>query len=138
MNINNEATSIMHFGSVDAYREQINHDPAAIFKEARQATDFDFVLEVRNILINAGASAEQITAYDTAKIIADAQSMRPDAQRHLINRFFRTQMLSLREVDSIVVRTYLIDAGEYSDWIRLFKDSVVPFLIRNSLPKVLF
>lgn len=138
MNINNEATSIMNFGSVDAYRQQVNHDPSAIFREPRQAGDFDFVTEVRNILIASGAGAEQVTAFDTAKIIIDAQAMRPDAQRHLINRFFRTQMLALREVDSIVVRTYLIDAGEYSDWIRLFKDSVVPFLIRNSLPKVLF
>lgn len=136
----NEATSIMNFGTADVYRKQVEQqqDPAAIFKAPREPGDFDFIAEVRGLLIMNGVTTDCLQAFDTARLIQDATHMRPDAQRHLVNRFFRGQILSIRDTDTIAVRTCLIDSGEYSDWMRLFKESVVPFLIQNSLPRQLF
>lgn len=136
----NEATSIMNFGTADVYRskQQQQQDPAAIFKAPREPGDFDFISEIRGLLIISGVTNECLEAFDSSKLIQDAVHMRPDAQRHLVNRFFRGQILSIRDFDTIGVRTCLIDGGEYSDWMRLFKESVVPFLIQNSLPKTLF
>lgn len=136
----NEASSIMSFGTAEVYRERLaqEQDPTAMFKAPREPGDFDFIAEIRTLLVINNASNECLQAFDTSRLIQDAVHMRPDAQRHLVNRFFRGQILSIRDVDTIGVRTCLIDGGEYSDWMRLFKDSVVPFLIQNSLPKVLF
>lgn len=139
----NEATSILLHGSVTPFAQQAAehqaiNNPELLFKEARLPDDYCFVTHIQTVMVTRGFSPETQTNFAEAKIVIDARQMRPIAQRVLMNRFFRTQMLSVRECDSINERSCLIDNGEYQDWMRLFEETVVPFLIQNCLPKKLF
>lgn len=139
----NEATSILLHGSTAPFAQQTAEHQAAdnpelLFREARQPQDYCFVTNIQNVMLSRGFSPECQTNFAEAKIVIDAREMRPIAQRVLMNRYFRTQMLSVREQDSINERSCLIDNGEFQDWMRLFEETVVPFLIQNCLPKKLF
>ncbi len=140
MLIPNEAASIMAHGSVTPYinQQQYGTDAEALFHKQRADGDFDFISEIINIFNAGGFSPQAIDAFRNNKIVIDASVMVPEAQRHLMNRYFRSQMLSVRTADSINARGCLIDGGEYKDWIALFKDHIVPFLLQNSLPTKLF
>lgn len=131
----NQATSILVTGSTDAFEKQKQQLTPENFDHTRRDGDFDLVGATRAVLQNAGIDT---TAYDNSRIIQDASSLRPQAQRHLLNRFFRHQLMSVTNVNSIEERTNLIEDGEFEDWLRLFTNSVVPFLVTHSLPKNLF
>lgn len=53
-----------------------------------------------------------------------------NVQRFLINRYWR-QEIGLYPENTINVRSYLIDQGEFSDWLRLFEEGVVQCVLRN-------
>lgn len=102
----------------------------------RQPTDIDLVAEVRQSLISAGLSHEVIQAYDNNHYILDASNRTPEVQRHLLNRFWNLQLLSCPSV-SIDERYCLIPNGSVVDWLRLFRERVLPFAIANRLPVIL-
>lgn len=131
----NQATSILSTGSTEAYDKQREALTPQNFDHTRKEGDFDLIGAVRGILEGAGID---VSAYDNSRIVQDAGALRPEAQRHLLNRFFRNQIMTVTTVNSIEERTNLIEDGEISDWIRLFTNSVVPFLVTHSLPKNLF
>lgn len=131
----NQATSILSTGSTEAFEKQRNALTPENFEHTRKEGDFDLISAVRGILQNAGIDT---VVYDSSRIVIDANNLRPEAQRHLLNRFFRNQIMTVITVNSIEERTNLIDDGEIDDWIRLFTTSVVPFLVTHSLPKNLF
>jgi len=58
-------------------------------------------------------------------------------QRFLINRYWH-QEIGLYEENTMDVRMCLIDQGSIDDWLRLFEQSVIPCVIRNTQPKTTF
>lgn len=56
-----------------------------------------------------------------------------DAQRFLINRFWRDQLGRCAE-NTMDVRYCLVDKGEFSSWLSLFTETVAPCIVRNNLP----
>lgn len=107
-----------------------------IFVSERQENDFNIVEEVRKILHSSGLAVECQNAFDTNQYIIDAQRIGPDGQRFLLNRYWNLQLLSLG-VSSIEERFCLIESGNYSDWVRLFKSKIIPCLVKNRLPRVI-
>lgn len=58
-------------------------------------------------------------------------------QRFLINRYWRMQIQRLPE-DTMNVRYCLLDERHVKtvDWLRVFKEGVVPCILRNQLPAI--
>lgn len=85
------------------------------------------------------------------KVLVDAGHQRPDdwkrylhpdaitsveqnIQRFLINRAWRQIIGSCNDFESMEVRSYLVDTGEFCDWLRLFKEGVLPCILKLNLP----
>jgi hypothetical protein len=103
------------------------------YRAQRQPGDFDLVAEVRNLLINAGASDRVVQFYDTNHTIIEASSKVPDVQRQLLNRYLYLQIVQC-SARSTEERQSLIPNGSIEDWLRLFKATVLPFMVLNNLP----
>ena len=58
-------------------------------------------------------------------------------QRFLINRCLRIVLGKCNAENTLDERYCLVDTGEISDWIRLFKTGVAPCLVRNNLPEAI-
>lgn len=106
------------------------------YRAQRQASDFDLVAEVRALLIGAGAQDRVIQFYDTNHTIIEAASKVPDVQRQLLNRYLYLQIVQC-SARSTEERQSLIPNGSIDDWLRLFKATVLPFMVRNNLPTAL-
>lgn len=107
-----------------------------LFTTQRQPGELDLISEVRNILCAAGLNKEVERSYDTNQYIIDGANLTTEAQRFLLNRFWNIQLIALG-VNSVEQRFCLIDSGEYKDWIKLFKESIVPYAVSNRLPMLL-
>lgn len=107
-----------------------------IFTQAREPTDIDLISEVRILLKSSGLNKELMEAYDTHQYIVDGSLLRPEAQRFLLNRFWNIQLISFG-VETTEERYCLLDCGDYSEWLRLFKAKILPTAIRLRLPKVI-
>ena len=107
-----------------------------IFTQPRQATDIDLINEVRKILIESGLNKEMIEAYNTHVYIVDAENKCPEAQRFLLNRFCNIQLISFG-VSTTEERYCLVDSGLYTEWLRLFKNKIIPTAINLRLPKII-
>ena len=105
----------------------------AAYRAQRQPGDFDLVAEVRNLLINAGATERVIQHYDTNHTIVEAATKVPDVQRQLLNRYLYLQIVQC-SARSTEERQSLIPNGSLDDWLRLFKATVLPFMVANNLP----
>ena len=107
-----------------------------VFTESRQESDICLVTTVRNMLAESGLLPNVINNYDTCSYIQEAYKMRPEGQRFLLNRFWNLQLLVI-DKNTIDERFCLISNGEVSDWLRLFKEKILPCAILNRLPTVL-
>lgn len=103
------------------------------YRAQRKADDFNLVTEVRSLLINAGAAERVMQHYDTNHTIIEASSKTPDVQRQLLNRYLYLQIVQC-SARSTEERQSLIPNGSIDDWLRLFKASVLPFMVANNLP----
>lgn len=56
-------------------------------------------------------------------------------RRFLVNRQLR-MLLTGSGVNTMDERYSLVDQGELTDWVRLFKDGVAPCMVRNNLPRI--
>lgn len=58
-------------------------------------------------------------------------------QRFLINRYWRMELAKLEE-NTMDVRFCLIDEAHVStkDWLRVFKQGVLPCILKHSLPRI--
>lgn len=87
-----------------------------------------------NLMYNRGVSEEQIAKFRRfCKVNIEDYGGQPDLQRFLINKALRT-LIAGYGVDTIEIRTYLIDDGNIDDWARLFEEGVLPCMIANNSP----
>lgn len=103
------------------------------YHQTKDANDIDLTAVVRTILVEAGLLQYVIAAYDNDRFILEAQNKPSEVQRFLLNRYWSFQLMQ-SEKSSIEERSYLIPNGEIEDWIRLFQNKVLPFILENNLP----
>lgn len=120
-------------GTLDASKLQEGFNN---FYSGRQEGDIDLVALVHEALRYSHVSEESLLAYSKHPLIIEASNKQPSVQRWLLNRYWVLQLVSI-PVNSVNIRLYLIQNGTEEDWMRLFTQHVLPFLISNGLPKVL-
>lgn len=101
------------------------------YNAERSKDDLDLVTMVRNLLLESGAG-QQISNFDQNRFIIDAVNKGSDQQRFLLNRYFG-MLLMASPKPSISERFNLIPNGSVDDWYKLFKATVLPFIIENNL-----
>lgn len=112
----------------------MNNTHRESYLDTRRADEFDLVGAVRTTMLNAGLGQRIPEFFDSNIYIIDAANKKPEVQRYLLNRYFNTQLMNA-DANSIDERFCLIPNGEIADWLRLFTDKVLPFIIANDLPK---
>jgi hypothetical protein len=116
--------------------QAVNNDSLSHYAQPTPDGDIDLVQEVRTRLLNSGLHSKVIEAYDNNRFIVEAENKISDVQRFLLNRYWNSQLMSCNK-PSIEERYCLIPNGEIKDWLRLFEQKVLPFVIENELPSVL-
>jgi len=99
----------------------------------REANDIDLINIVREILIQSGLG-NNLSAYDSNRFIQEGLNKPSKVQRYLLNRFWNHQLMVSQSI-SIEERYCLIPDGSHDQWLSLFREKIVPFLIANNLPK---
>lgn len=111
----------------------IEQKSVEIFLKERAPEDLDLVESVRDLLVSSGLLPEVIKNFDSSKYIQQAEHLQPEGQRFLLNRYWNLQLLIVDQ-STIEERFCLITNGEHTDWLRLFKDKILPCAIANRLP----
>ena len=101
----------------------------------RKPDDRCVVSECRAILVENGL-ANKIDAFDNDNDVMLAKPASPEAQRDILNRYWMHQLLSA-PMPSVEQRFALISDGTIDDWLRLFRQVVMPYVLENDLPKVI-
>jgi len=106
------------------------------YNAGRQETDINLVQEVRNMMMSSGLGQAIPEAFNNNRFIVEAENKAPLAQRFLLNRYWSLQLAQSKK-PSGEERYCLIHDGEVSDWLKLFQQKVLPFVIENNLPVVI-
>ena len=96
----------------------------------RQPNDTDLVAEITQLLQEQGSPDP--FSWETRLGVVDAHSIGPKLQRFLINRYWRLKM-GLSQADSTMPRYCLIESGEDSEYLEIFKANILPFIIKNNV-----
>lgn len=86
----------------------------------------------RDILLANGAVA-RIANYDSNSHIQQAHNLPWEGQRHLLNNYWNSQLM-IQPSKSMDERYCLLDVSTADAWLRIFKEKIIPFCIRYSLP----
>lgn len=103
------------------------------YHKDRDSDDIDLIAEVREILNKAGLNNKLEECFENHRFILEAKNRPSKVQRFLLNRYWTQQLLYAKK-QSIEERYCLIPNGEIKDWIKLFNEKVLPFIIDNDLP----
>lgn len=104
------------------------------FNAPRQEGDMDLIAIVRQVLIDAlSQKGRQLTGFDSNYLIAQALKAQPHIQRWQLNRYWTIQ-LACAPSSTLHIRQFLINDGTEEDWLRLFTQKVLPFVVDNNLP----
>lgn len=101
------------------------------YLEERSNVDINLLDEVRKIFIEAGM-VNKIPLFNKHHFIIEAENKLPNVQRYFLNRYFNIQLSFVS--NSFLARYNLISDGEFSYWLELFKENVLPVLLENDLP----
>lgn len=108
-----------------------------LYLSEKQNSDIDLINEVRNILIGEGLGRQVEAYFDTNELILQSLGKDSVVQRFNLNRYWTLQILASNDPRSSDVRYHLIHSGNPSDWLDLFKEGVVPFIVHHHLPREL-
>lgn len=121
-------------------QQEVNLNPLQMgikqYMTPKETGDIDLVYNVRTLLIDSGIHKDAVSSFDNNKTIREASGKISTVQRLLLNRYWTVQLMSA-DKPSGDVRYCLLDSGDIGDWIKLFTDMVLPFVIANGLPKTL-
>lgn len=129
------ASSILYTGSTAAYDKAKAATTANILDRKRQENEVDLISECARVMTESGLG-QKIDIFLSNHTIADAKDLDPIAQRFLLNQYWRLQLMTA-SVSSTNERFNLLDSGEPNDWLRMFAQFVIPFLVEQDLPKVI-
>jgi hypothetical protein len=94
--------------------------------------DFNLVKLVSDMLSDAGHPRPTDWERMLDKRIHNETSF--ETQRFLVNKCLSTILGLVTTENTIDARYCLINTGEFKDWLRLFKQGVLPTLVRLNLP----
>lgn len=103
------------------------------YREPRADGEINLIAQVRQLLVNAGLENAASSFYDSDANLRDALNRNAEVQRYWLNRYWNLQLMNCRTV-SVNERFCLIPNGSVDDWLRLFTDKVLPFIVKNQLP----
>lgn len=103
------------------------------YYQPKPADDIDLIAEVRATLVAAGLGNKLAEAFDTNRFILEAAGKHSSVQRYFMNRYWGQQLLYAK-VQSIDERYCLLPNGTIQDWLNLFQQKILPFVIANDLP----
>lgn len=103
------------------------------YHQPRAEGEIDLVASVREMLINAGLAQRVSAFFDTNRFIVEAQNKNSSAQRFLLNKYWSIQLMA-STTPSTEERFCLIPNGTTGDWLRLFNNKILPFIVSNELP----
>lgn len=106
-------------------------------RDERKTGDIDIIKCIREILIRNGLKKKVEELFDTDSSIAYAQHLGPLAQRDVLASFWNLQFMNAG-VGGYEERACLTLPFNDSDWIRVFVEKLIPFIVDNDLPKVLY
>lgn len=105
----------------------------SLFSQPRAEGEVDLIEMVRDRLIKHGLVLQVQQHFDTDADIQQAANLGTAAQRHLLNRFWNFQFLSIG-ASTAEARFYLTDSGKPEAWIHVFDRFVLPAILENNLP----
>ncbi len=100
----------------------------------RMEGDPDLVDIMCTVLRRKGMAKDRIETFLAAPEVIDAADKASNAQRWLLNKYWRFQLLTV-EKDTLEERFALTEEDELSVWISLFEHNVLPTLMHYGLPK---
>ena len=106
-------------------------------RDERKVGDIDMIKCVRDILVRHGLKQKVEQLFDTDVNIVYAANLGPKAQRDVLIAFWNLQFMGV-DVGGYEERAVLGLPFSDSDWIRVFVEKLVPFIVDNDLPKGLY
>lgn len=105
--------------------------------DERIVGDIDLIQCVRDILIRHGLKKKVEELFDTDVNIIYAANLGPKAQRDVLIAFWNLQFMNCGN-SGFEERACLGLPFNDTDWIRVFVEKLLPFIIDNDLPKALY
>lgn len=105
--------------------------------DTRQVGDIDLIKCVRDILVRHGLKQKVEQLFDTDVNIVYASSLGPKAQRDVLITFWNLQFMTV-DKGGYEERAILGLPFSDEDWIRVFVEKLIPFIIDNDLPRGLY
>ena len=93
----------------------------------------NLIAKCRELLVQAGIKPAQLEVYDTEAILQKSQTFNTATQRAALNQYWHLQLSPFGELTH-AHRFKLIGNGSVVDWIRLFSEGPLDFIIANDLP----
>jgi hypothetical protein len=97
------------------------------------ANEINLVNEVHNLLCSSGLVKESESNFISEPTIAAIRESNFIVQMATLNTFWRIQ-LSRFGSESKQARYCLVDEADAKQWLKLFKEAVLPFIISKNLP----
>jgi hypothetical protein len=94
----------------------------------------DPVQAITELLIEAGHSEPSKWTIGLDPVASDPSTPQM-AKRFLVNRYWRP-VLGMVDEDTTVARYCIMDEGPMYTWLLLFKESVVPVIVKHQLPNL--
>lgn len=116
--------------SISAIHEQMDR-----YHGEKPQGEICLVSEIRRLLIESGQGAN-VQYFDNHPRIVEATGKIADVQRYCINQFWHVQ-LGACEKNSFNERSMLLERGPFSEWLSVFRQGIIPFIIENDLPRPL-
>lgn len=110
--------------------------PMQFYQQDRLPDEMNLVTHVRELMIEQGLRDRVETAFDTHRLIIEAQGKSSHPQQFLLNRYFALQFMSC-EKDTRMNRFRLIYEISPDQWLGIFRTSILPALIDLDLPRPL-
>lgn len=95
--------------------------------------EINLIIEVKNLLYSSGLKINCDNNFLKNPIIENAIDYGALYQREYLNKFWLYQLVQFGS-ESINQRFCLVDSGTPQEWLQLFRESILPFVIEKNLP----
>ena len=115
--------------------ELVTYEPPASIEKyhtKRSENDLDLVAAVRTALAEHGMTQEELSVYDTNRIVIAAMTKTTEVQRHLLNKFF-SMLLDASTGPTTELKFNLLPSGTIETWFKVVRESIIPALVQNKL-----
>lgn len=106
---------------------------ADLSKLQREEGQVELIEKCRELLVMNNIAAEQLAVYDNDPSLRAAKNLNTATQRVALNQFWSLQLSPFGQITH-PHRIRLIENGSVMDWLRLFGNGPLQFIIENNLP----